>query len=267
MLSKILLTFFCSLLYVFILFKLSPHPQVLGVSTTNSPPSSGYRRQLVDTGSGKFYVKIIAADSSNIKIIVDTASGSNCRDNCPVLSLKDYAKRRGAIAGINGAYFCPATYPACAGKKNSFDLLLMNSNKTYFNSDNNVYSNNPGVVFGGGYVRFLRSVSEWGRDTGIEGMISNYPLLVFNRQNVYGGSGDVKLTSRGSRGFVANNGNRVYIGIVERATVAEAAKVLTSLGVDNAMNLDSGGSTALWYGGYKAGPGRSIPNAILFVPR
>ena len=143
----------------------------------------------------------------------------------------------------------------------------MNSNKTYFNSDNNVYSSNPGVVFGGGYVRFLRSVSEWGRDTSIDGMISNYPLLVFNRQNVYGGSSDTKLSSRGSRGFVANNGNRVYIGIVEKATVAEAAKVLLSLGVDNAMNLDSGGSTALWYGGYKAGPGRGIPNAILFVPR
>ena len=25
-----------------------------------------------------------------------------------------------------------------------------------------------------------------------------------------------------------------------------------------------GGSTALWFGGYKAGPGRNIPNAIIF---
>ena len=36
---------------------------------------------------------------------------------------------------------------------------------------------------------------------------------------------------------------------------------------ENALNLDSGGSTALWSGGYKAGPGRYIPNAILFVNR
>ena len=255
-------------IYALSLIYLSPKGTILGVSTINTPPASGYRRQLVSTSKGNFYVRIIAADSGNTRIIVDTASGSDCGNNCPVLPLRDYVKRNNAIAGINGGYFCPATYPACADKKNSFDLLLMNSKKTYFNSNNNVYSNNPGVVFGGGYVRFLRSVSEWGRDTSIDGMISNYPLLVFNRENVYGGSGDVKLTSRGSRGFVANNGNRVYIGIVERATVAEAALVLQSLGVDNAMNLDSGGSTALWSNGvYRAGPGRAIPNAILFVPR
>ena len=29
------------------------------------------------------------------------------------------------------------------------------------------------------------------------------------------------------------------------------------------MNLDGGGSTALYDGGYKAGPGRSLPNAII----
>ena len=40
---------------------------------------------------------------------------------------------------------------------------------------------------------------------------------------------------------------------------------MKALGMDNALNLDSGGSTALWSGGYKAGPGRNIPNAVLFV--
>jgi len=29
--------------------------------------------------------------------------------------------------------FCPSTYPQCAGKTNSFDTLLMNKNKVYFN--------------------------------------------------------------------------------------------------------------------------------------
>lgn len=251
--------------WVTILSAVAPQGSVLGV--VNSPPVSGYRRQTVSTGSRNFTVSIVAADLSNTRIIVDTASGSDCRDNCPVLSLRDYVKRNNAIAGINGSYFCPSAYASCAGKKNSFDLLAMNSKKTYFNSDNNVYSGNPGVIFGDSYVRFVRSVSEWGRDTGPNGVLSNFPLLVFNRQNVYGGSSDTKLTARGSRGFVANNGNRVYIGIVHSATVAEAAQVLQTLGVDNAMNLDSGGSTALWSGGYKAGPGRAIPNAILFVPR
>jgi exopolysaccharide biosynthesis protein len=45
----------------------------------------------------------------------------------------------------------------------------------------------------------------------------------------------------------------------------DSAKVLKALGMDNAMNLDEGGSTALWSDGYKLGPGRNIPNALLFV--
>ena len=35
--------------------------------------------------------------------------------------------------------------------------------------------------------------------------------------------------------------------------------------MSEALNLDQGGSTALWSGGYRVGPGRNIPNAILFV--
>jgi exopolysaccharide biosynthesis protein len=44
--------------------------------------------------------------------------------------------------------------------------------------------------------------------------------------------------------------------------------VYKKLGVDNAMNIDAGGSAALWANGrYIIGPGRDIPNAILFGRR
>jgi exopolysaccharide biosynthesis protein len=59
----------------------------------------------------------------------------------------------------------------------------------------------------------------------------------------------------------------VFIGAVLNASMADSAKVLKTLGMDNALNLDQGGSTALWSGGYKLGPGRSIPNALLFVKK
>ncbi len=46
------------------------------------------------------------------------------------------------------------------------------------------------------------------------------------------------------------------------------AKVLQTIGLKDALNLDSGGSIAMWAGGgYKAGPGRGIPNAVLLVKR
>ena len=240
---------------------------VENVTPIQQPPDSGYRRQVVETSSGKFSVSLVAADIGSTKVIIDTASDGTCGNDCPALSLGEYVSRSGAFAGINGTYFCPASYPSCAGKTNSFDLLVMNKNKVYFNSDNNVYSNNPAAIFGSGYVRFVSAVSQWGRDTGVDGVISNYPLLVFGSNQVYSASGDEKMASRGGRSFVANQGNKIFIGVVHTATVAESALVLKTLGMENAMNLDSGGSTALWSGGYKVGPGRNLPNVILFVNR
>lgn len=240
----------------------APAPQA---AISNTAPSNGYSRQKVETDIGGFVVSLIAADLSSTKVIVDTASGGDCGNDCPVLSLSDYVSRNGGYAGVNGSYFCPATYPSCAGKTNTFDLLVMNKDKVYFNSSNNVYSNNPAVIFGGSYIRFVGAASEWGRDTGIDSMLSNYPLLVSGNQVRFNGDGDPKKGSRGNRSFVANKGNTVYIGVVHGATVAESAHALQTLGMDNALNLDSGGSTALWSGGYKVGPGRNIPNAIVFV--
>lgn len=239
-----------------------PTPQA---PVSNTAPASGYARQQVETELGRYAISLVAADLASTRVIVDTASGGDCGNDCPVLPLADYVNRNGGFAGINGTYFCPATYPSCAGKTNTFDLLVMNKDKVYFNSDNNVYSNNPAVIFGGGYIRFVGAASEWGRDTGIDSMLSNYPLLVSGNQVRFNGDGDPKKGSKGNRSFVANKGNTVYIGVVHGATVAEAAVALQALGMDNALNLDSGGSTALWSGGYKAGPGRNIPNAIVFV--
>lgn len=235
------------------------------VQSSNSPPASGYSRQKVDTDIGSFMVDIISADLNSTRVIIDTASDSTCANNCPVLSLGDYVSRSGAYAGINGSYFCPAEYPSCNGKTNSFDTLLMNKNKVYFNSDNNVYSTVPAVIFGGGWVRFVGRSLDWGRDTGVDGVLANQPLLVSGGKVVFGGDGDPKKGSKESRSFVGNKGATIYIGVAHNVTVAESAHVLQSLGMDNALNLDSGGSTALWYQGYKAGPGRNIPNAVLFI--
>ncbi len=235
---------------------------------SNDAPSNGYSRQTVSTEIGSFTVALVAGDLNSTKVILDTASAGNCGNDCPVLSLGDYVSRNGGYAGVNGTYFCPASYPSCADKKNSFDLLLMNKDKVYFNSDNNVYSNNPAVIFGSGYIRFVGAASQWGRDTSIDSMLSNYPLTINSGNINFTGDGDPKKGSKANRSFVANKGNTVYIGVVYGSTVAESAWALKALGMENALNLDSGGSTALWAGGkYVAGPGRNIPNAIIFVQK
>jgi len=238
---------------------------IASLTLSTTPPATGYQRQRVNVDGKDFVVDIVAGDLNSTRVIVDTASDSDCRDNCPVLPLATYVSRNGAFAGVNGTYFCPASYPSCAGKTNSFDLLVMNKNKVYFNSDNNVYSANPAVIFSDSSARFVARAQEWGRDTGVDGVISNFPLLLLGGQVQFGGDDDPKKSSVASRPFIATKGSVAYIGIVRGVTVAQCAKVLQSMGMENAMNLDSGGSTALWAGGYKAGPGRDIPNAILFI--
>ncbi len=235
------------------------------VPVSNVAPGSGFSQQSVSTDVGTFLVDMVAADMGSTHVYVDTASSGTCGNDCPVLSLSDYVSRNGAYAGVNGSYFCPADYPSCAGKTNSFDTLLMNKNKVYFNSDNNKYSVVPAVIFGNGFIRFVGQSLEWGRDTSIDSMIANQPLVVSGGNISFGGNGDPKMGSKGTRGFVASRGNTVYIGMIFNTTVAEMGHVGKSLGFENMLNMDDGGSAALWFGGYKVGPGRNIPNAILFV--
>ena len=162
------------------------------VTINNTPPGSGYRRQQVQTPIGNYLVSIITADLNSTRVIVDTATDGECGNDCPVLSLGDYVSRNGAFAGINGSYFCPATYPSCAGKTNSFDTLVMNKNKKYINSDNNVYSTIPAVIFQGNSARFVGKTQEWGRDTGVDAVLTNHPLIVSGNNVVFNGDGDPK---------------------------------------------------------------------------
>ena len=240
-------------------------PSQVSLPQSNEPPGSGYSRQVVNTNIGSFTVSLVAADLNSTRVVVDTASESDCSNDCPVLPLADYVSRSNAFAGINGSYFCPASYPSCAGKTNSFDTLLMNKNKHYFNSDNNVYSTVPAVLFNGNSARFVSQSLELGRDKGADAVIANHPLLVSGGNIIFNGDGDPKKGSKAGRSFVGASGSTVYIGVVHSATVAESAHALKALGLDNALNLDSGGSTALYIGGYKVGPGRNLPNVVLFT--
>ena len=236
------------------------------VPANNTPPGAGYSRQSVNSAVGSFLVHIVAADLNSSRVVVDTASDGSCGNDCPVDALGNFAARSGAFAGINGPYFCPASYPGCAGKTNSFDTLLMNKNKTYFNSDNNVYSTVPAVIFSGSSGRFVGQSLEWGRDTGVDSVIASQPMLLSGGNVIYGGDDEVKRAGKGSRSFIGTKGSTAYIGVVHNANVAEVARVLKAMGLEYALNLDSGGSTALWSGGrYIVGPGRSTPFGILFV--
>lgn len=102
--------------------------------------------------------------------------------------------------------------------------------------------------------------------SGIKAGLVNFPGLVYNGKNIVGNySLDSAQNIRGNRGGLAVKGGVVYLINARNATVPEFANILVTLGVTHALNLDGGGSTALYYkGSYKVGPGRSLPNALIF---
>ncbi len=249
----------------------SPVPTTAPLSSFSSMPGAGYHKGSVVTPVGTFPLACYGASKGSIRMVTDSASDSDCTNNCPVLPLDVYATRNGGVAAINGMYFCPADYPACADKINTFDTLFFNSRtKTYMNSANNVYSNIPFVGMNADHsVVFVGSSSAWGRDTSIIGGTAGNPMLMQGSNYAVNEAilDDKQRSVKSNRGAIALEGDMLYLCITQGATVPDSGKVYQTLGADYAINIDGGGSSALWVqGSYKYGPGRQIPTAIILAP-
>lgn len=233
---------------------------VANASANNTAPRSGYARQKVATARGDFVVSLVVAPGA--RAVIETAGDSDCSDNCPTKSLAEHVAASGGFAGINGAYFCPPDYAQCQGKVNSFDTLAVNGrSKAVINRANNVYSTVPLVAAYGSSLSFYDQTVQWGADGSGGGGLANYPRLLRD-----GSVATEQENGKGTRGFVGMKDGTIVIGHVYAASFADSAVVLQTLGLQNALNLDGGGSSALWAdGGYKVGPGRSLPTAIVLV--
>jgi hypothetical protein len=99
--------------------------------TVQSPPPSpavsvpvGYSVQSVPTSRGTFTAHVIKEPLATVSIRTATANASDCVADCPAQPLLDYLNQNGAFAGINGTYFCPPDYAACASQVNSYDYSV-----------------------------------------------------------------------------------------------------------------------------------------------
>ena len=129
------------------------------------------------------------------------------------------------------------------------------------NRANNVYSTVPLVAAYGSSLSFYDQTVQWGADASGGGGLANYPRLLRD-----GNVATEQDNGKGTRGFIGTKDGAIVIGHIFSASFADAALTLKTLGLQNALNLDGGGSSALWAdGGYKVGPGRSLPNAVVLV--
>jgi exopolysaccharide biosynthesis protein len=205
-------------------------------------------------------------------MITDTGNDGNCGDGCNVLSLSEYVSRNGGYAGVNGTYFCPATYPDCAGKTNSYDFPVYNTRLNHWiNQDKLFWGERRAIVYvDGGGAHYLHNANSFSGS--LTAGIVNYPGLV-DGSNVQidesqSGLSD-KQRAKGTKvGIGIRNAHTVMVVVAANVNMREFAEVFKSLGATGAMNLDTGGSTALISGGkYVYGPGRALPNAVIFAAK
>jgi hypothetical protein len=226
----------------------------------------GYSNISVPTSRGTFIVNVIKERLSDVTVRTVTANSTDCRDNCPVKPLAQYIAENGAYAGMNGTYICPPDYAACAGKVNSYDYAVYNSNLGRWLNSYALISVNSLVTFSGKTPSFFRRAEQFNRGPVTAG-ISNYPLLLQGGAivNSEAEQSDAQKT-RGLKGSIGSDGTHIFLALVSSASVTESAYVLQALGVRDAMNLDGGGTGAMHIGGaYRVGPGRQLPNAVLLM--
>ena len=230
--------------------------------------ATGYSYQTVKNGRGTFGVYLIKMHLSQVRVKTVSANKDTCKDNCPTKSLAEYVKENNGYAGMNGTYFCPPDYDSCKGKVNSYDYALYNSNLGKWLSKSSLNWSKTGLAaFNGTNPMFYKKSTDYGGGSVTAGIV-NYPTLV-NKGEVVVSSGD--LTSfqkdiKGLRGAIGAGGSNLYLAIITGATVTDAAHVMRDLGALNALNLDGGGSSAMYINGsYAIGPGRSLPNAIVLT--
>lgn len=250
-------------------------PPLLPVVATSSTRS-------IVTSRGTFTVKQLALSASSLSynIMTDTGNSADCDNDCVVLSLGHYVTRRYGSAGIHGTYFCPSDYASCAGQTGSYFYPVFNSfSKTMINQDRVKYTHNPMIIFDTNNTPHylsdtadLDTVSEYEQRNNItiQAAISSGPAMVEAGKNVLNtGALDTKqATVKSYRGAIGWKGTDIYLFVVASATVTDSAAVADAMGLDYALNLDGGGSTALYNdGSYILGPGRGLPNAIVVVPK
>lgn len=248
--------------------------------TTPRETSHAYRTFTLTNERGSFPVRVISLERDSFEMVTDTAETSDCEQDCAAQTLQQYVTEHGALAGIHGTYFCPPDYGPCQGKINTFLPPVLNTNlNRLINADQLRFYNRPMIAAADdGRLFYFHRASAFGDDVtdfeqtydaNLRAAIGNWPSLVENGQSVAASEpSEPGFTTKATRGGIGWNEDTIFLVVASNATIIDFASIFVDLGADMALNLDGGGSAALYYdGAYRFGPGRLLPNAILFRER
>lgn len=246
---------------------------------------SNYEYRTVTTERGDFKVDVLRIDLKNpsLRILSLAADSQVCTDGvCRAQSLGDYVFANQGFAGVNGSYFCSS---AGCGRANYYFFPVYDSlSQTMVNADQLKYwTTGPIMAFDTDNKfyyfkdsREFKSVADFEKNYGVklQAALGNQPRLVENKMNVLidwdldkgQKTGKYWRNALGYKEDSFNPGKgELYIVIARQATVDDLAVIMKAMGMDYALNLDGGSSSALIYNGeYMVGPGRNVPNALVF---
>ena len=253
---------------------------------------SRYEHKVISTTVGDFSVDMVTIDLAdpNLKIITDAVPPYPNEPNAPVPAsykaqpLGRFVIGNNGFAGINGTYFCSDS--SCQANYYFYPVYLAGENKLVNSSQLKYWTTGPIMAWDENnkfyYFKDSRefvSVTHFEETYGVklEAAIGNKPRLIENGMNLLidwdidPGQQNTKAV-RNALAYIENPSDpgkgKVLLVVARSATVPDLADIMKALNVDYALNLDGGSSAALWYNDeYMIGPGRNIPNAVVFGKR
>ncbi|MEJ9217706.1 phosphodiester glycosidase family protein [Paenibacillus glucanolyticus] len=232
------------------------------ISSQSKPVTTA--RKSFKVGSRSFSAQIVTVSLLHPKVELGVVLAGNKAGK--VEDLRSIAKRSHAVAAINGTFFDAYTSGAY---KAPYGYLVSNGNifhkasgdnRTIFTYDsNNLASMIPGLDF--------KSVYDTGH---MDGALQAGPRLLTDGKVTL----DVKKEGFKDPKILTGGGARSALGITKDhklillttggATIPQLAEIMKQAGAYQAMNLDGGASSGLYYNGsYLTTPGRQISNAIV----
>jgi len=252
---------------------------------------SKYEHKTITTQAGDFTIELVEIDLSNpnLKIVTDTKDNEIIKGagNYNAQSLAEYVIDSDGFAGINGSYFCSES--GCGGLNYYFypvynqkiDDMINKSELKYwttgpimaFDENNEFYyfKDSRDFPYNGWRISSDISIGEaffltYGVE--LQAAIGNKPSFIEEGLNflIDWEVNDKQKNVKSLRNAIGYKDGKIYLVVAHNATVPELANIMQALEVEYALNLDGGYSSALWYNDeYMVGPGRDIPNAIVFA--
>lgn len=239
-------------------------PAITRGSVTNGAAPIVSARKTFKVGSKSISAQMVTISLMHPKIKLDVVLAGDTAGK--VENLSSIAKRSKATVAINGTFFDAYTkdsYKAPYGYIVSNGELRMKASgdkRTIFTYDNNLLADLiPGADF-----------NEHFNQGSIQGALQAGPrLLVDGKVSL-----DVKaegfkdpkiLTGGGARSALGlTRDHKLILLTTSGATIPQLAEMMKQAGAYQAMNLDGGASSGLYYNGkYLTTPGRQISNALV----